>query len=220
MSLRVKSATPFDAAHIAALMQATWPDDSADVQRITRVLAAGQHSTLIGWLDDTPIGFADAFMSTSLDGTRRWELDLLAVHPDFRGRGIAAALVSQCTDIGAQQGAAWVRALTRQDNIAVHRVFAKCGYQVEMEQCVLAIADGIGQIYRPCAGCVPVETLTYSGAWFEGKLDPVALGAARRVTPQGDICGVLIPPGNGILSDLTGLGYTRIGEYRWWKHVF
>ncbi len=220
MSLRVKAAAPFDAAHIAALIQATWPDDNADEQRITRVLAAGQHSTLMAWLDDTPVGFVDAFMSTSLDGYRRWELDLLAVHPDFRGRGIAAALVNQCTDIGAEQGSAWVRALTRQDNVAVHRVFAKCVYQDAAHQYVLAIADGIGQIHGPCAGCVPIETLTYSGVWFEGALDPVALDAARRAIPQGDICGVLIPSGHNSLSDLTGLGYTCIGEYRWWKHAF
>lgn len=220
MSVQITMAAPHDAVSLAALMSAVWPDDSADVQRIRRVLATEQHSTLLAWWDDNLIGFVDAFMTTSLDGYRRWELDLLAVHPDFCGQGIATALVQQCSAIGAAQGTEWVRALTRQDNAAVHRVFEKCGYQNMAQLYVLAVADGYGTQAGLCPGCVPVETLTYAGVWFEGTLDRTHLETARQTTPQGNICGVLIPTGHDVLDSSTTSGYTVVGNYQWWKRSY
>lgn len=57
-------------------------------------------------------------MTYTLEGLARWEVDLLAVHPDFRGKGIAAQLVSPITKTGKARGANFARGLVEVENMA------------------------------------------------------------------------------------------------------
>ncbi len=52
----------------------------------------------------------------------------LAVHPDFQGRGIAAALLQQAEALAVARGIAVLRIDTNSENAATQRLFPKLGY--------------------------------------------------------------------------------------------
>lgn len=218
MMFDIRPAAPHDAKTVAALMRAAWPDDDVDVPRVKQILAGGQHSTLIAWVGQAPAAFVDAFLTISAEGVRRWELDLLATAPEFRGRGAAGVLVSACEAAGRASGAALVRALTREDNIPVHRVFARADYHTDGILRVLAVADALAGETPPAADAaiIPVQTLTYGGGWVEGNITPERLQAARQGLTAGEISGVLVPVEREIIPTLESNGYSVLGVYSWW----
>jgi GNAT superfamily N-acetyltransferase len=53
----------------------------------------------------------------------------LAVNPDFRGQGVAAALLQQAEQLALDRGIACLRVDTNSENQATQRLFPKLGYQ-------------------------------------------------------------------------------------------
>jgi ribosomal protein S18 acetylase RimI-like enzyme len=68
----------------------------------------------------------------SLDNRRRrlWSISNVAVHPSYRGRGIAGQLVEATTQEAIARGAQWITLEVRADNLAAQRLYRDLGFQV------------------------------------------------------------------------------------------
>ena len=83
-TVTVRRAKPEDADDIVSLHRNTWPQDAIDEEAVRRLLDKGTHVAYVAVEASEVIGYADGFATFDSQGTRRWELDLLAVHPDIR----------------------------------------------------------------------------------------------------------------------------------------
>ena len=202
---------------IAALISLTW-GNAADAQWISTIL---RHNTNIVWIAldyDDMVGFCAGFVTTDRFGTLRWEIDLLAVHPSTRSRGIGRQLVSRSIQTGRDHNAVIQRALIAIGNIASERCFAANGFTAE-QQCELWVAaPSAREIVQPAAAThlIRVETLTYRGIWVEGNMDAAALKAAQeRAHAEGlNTVGMVIP--TYVHNEAQSLGFTHIDSYQWW----
>jgi GNAT superfamily N-acetyltransferase len=210
---------PDDAAAVAAVMVVVWPDEPPSPDCIA---AASGHIDHRGWValdSGRVVGFLDGFTTHAPDGVRRWELDLIAVLPDARGRGAARGLVSAACE--AVDGVELVRALVRVDNMPMQRVMAQTGFALaEGGPHTLMVAEADPAAEAGDSGSLlEVATLTYSGVWVEGTHDRPRLIAARgQAARRGlDVAGAVISVRrHAALSAAHGAGYARIGEYDWW----
>ncbi len=169
------------------------------------------------------VGYISGFMTRTAQDQKRWEVDLLAVHPDYRGRGIAQALVRSSVQAGKGQGAAFSRALTQVDNYAVHSTFGRVGFTTGRVISELLVSHGNRQpksAPQSEAYLIPVETLTYRGVWVENDYSEAALQAGQIETSRCgcDVTGVVIPTENTVeIAAASRLGYETGGQYIWWK---
>ncbi|MGL4861316.1 MAG: GNAT family acetyltransferase [Enterobacteriaceae bacterium] len=105
-----------------------WNDPETDIER------KQHHGTdlflvaeLAGELVGTVMG--------GYDGHRGWA-NYLAVHPDFRGRGIGNALMSRLEKKLKAQGCPKIQLLVREDNSAVIAMYDKLGYEEQDVICL------------------------------------------------------------------------------------
>ncbi len=204
---------PNDAPELARLIHMIWPDDNPDPARIARVSLDSSKLTLIEEAAGQMVGFVAAFPTISVEGTRRWEVDLLGVHPDYRNRGIARQLVSVATEAGRDHGAQVARALIRIGNTASLNTFFRCGFTLNPTVRNLYVADGEGAdspVLLPGLHLVPVETLTYAGTWVEGALSLDNLFFSRAVG-SGTV-GALIPAD---ALDAAAAGFECVSQMQW-----
>src|SRR5690606_21118999 len=94
-------ATEEDAPGIVYVMESAWPEEKPSMNRITRIVADNNHCTMVAKKNNQLVGFVDAFMTV---GTR-WEVDLLAVHPQHRRLGIAKKLLQRIVQTGKERHA-------------------------------------------------------------------------------------------------------------------
>jgi ribosomal protein S18 acetylase RimI-like enzyme len=90
----------------------------ADAKRIAVLLTKPERITYVAESQGHVVAFVDAFLTLSAVGVRHWEVDLLAVHPDFQRRGFACQLIDIITSSGQDMGAVLTRALVHVDNQA------------------------------------------------------------------------------------------------------
>lgn len=217
MRQMISTVTPEDAPELARLIQACELDDNPNADRIASVIRSTTRSTLVEVNEaGVLIGFVDAFMTVSADGVPRWEVDLLGVHPAYRGRGIAQRLINASVEIGRAQGAQHFRALIHMDNAASANAFQRVGFQSAPSTHELYISDQPADVpLTPSdkAHLIPVCTLTYSGIWIENDQSPQSLLAARAIRARYDwfIAGALLPSGIP-----TPEAFAHVGTYRWW----
>ena len=214
----MRKITQTDAPKIAQLLRVTGLDHNPDAERIARVSLESNHVTLVETTaEGTLIGFVDAFSTAAQDGTLRWEVDLLGVHPAHRGRGLARTLVSAAVDAGIRAHAYPTRALVKIDNMASLKAFQASGFTLDPAIYDLYISsdDAHGELTSPAdTHLISVATLTYSGVWIEGNYSVDAFHAAKAVrTHYGwDIAGAVLPEG---LSTAAEVDYQWIGKYHW-----
>ena len=221
MKTAIRPAQPAHASLLAALLAGVWPAERADAAQIAYTLAQPGHVAHIAYVAGQPAGFVSCFPTTAADDTPRWEIDLLAVAPPFRRRGLARALVAAALDAGAIAGARLARALTRRENRAVHVVFDQCGFTCDGRLWTLYVGNVRAPrpaTLPPGAHLVPVDTFTYSGRWLEGRVDTAALRVAITLPPaEPDVIGCLLPAEREDLHVAAyELGYSRLGRYYWW----
>ncbi len=218
----IRRAGPDDAPALAAVHAACWPAERMSLEHVARALALPDRVTLVAETGGILVGFVDGFLTTGADGKRRWEVDLLAVHPAMRGRGVGRKLITACTAAGATFSPVCIRALIRVDNIASQRAFAAAGFAPAPTLCrllVSATGSDRGQELPPGGHLVPVVTLTYRGVWIEGTLSAEAFAAASAIRARRgwDVAGCVIPLAQGEALRAAGeAGYTVVGDFAWW----
>jgi len=92
-------------------------------------------SSIAAEMKSNPDFFIGAFDEGHLIGVaivscdlRKGWINRLAVHPEYRNRGIAEVLVSECEDTLRKHGMRIFCALIEEPNLASRRLFRKCGY--------------------------------------------------------------------------------------------
>lgn len=221
MALTFRDATASDAAAIAAVIQAVWPDDTVDARRIANLLSDGSgHATPVALDGERVIGFVDGFMTTSAAGVRRWEVDLLAVDAAYRGQGVARRLIAASVEHGQTRGATLARGLIHVENAASERAFVAAGFALLPDERRLYVSDGAANgagVVDAAAHIIPVRTFTYGGVWLEASHTHAAfrLALAARRAYHADIAGAVISPADAPTAE--ACGYTLVGAYRWWE---
>jgi GNAT superfamily N-acetyltransferase len=204
-----------DAPELARLIHAVWEDDNPDAERIARVILESNRVTLVEEADGRLVGFVDAFSTAAQDGTLRWEVDLLGVHPNYRNRGIAQALVQEVVKAGCKLGAKAARALVKIDNHASLTTFRRCGFTQDDAVYLLYVSSAQAADISPVSPdthLVSVATLTYSGIWIEGEVTLEALRCARNALARfgWDVAGVILPQCAAAPPD-----FERVTAFRW-----
>ncbi len=216
-TVEIRAATTDDASAIALLKSLTWPDEDSDAAQIARSIREPGHATFVATSAGASVGFVDGFSTLSSAGVHRWDVDLLAVHPHYRGQGLGARLVRANTAAGCQRGATCVRSLIHVENVASQRTFARCAYQLDDTLCNLYVLPGAsvkpGAQLPPDSHLIPVNTFNYRGLWLETG----GCGAGALLNGDWDLLGAVIPAGqveNERLAKAAGL--ERVGQYQWW----
>ena len=220
--MNIRHATPADAVALQAIKRAVWPEEDADLAAIAVALNQPDHQTQVAVAaDGTVIGFADGFLTLAADESRRWEVDLLAVHPTHQRQGTGQALVAAVTAAGRDFGAVTARALIQVENRGSQKTFAYTGYSLKPTVCHLLInTDGPDDQapVPPGAHLVPVITFNYRGLWIEGqRAQAFGAGRAIRARHGWDVAGAVIPEtAPAELRAAEAAGYANVGAYQWW----
>lgn len=215
----IRQAAQADLAAIAQIIADTF-DERIEPQ------ASHLHNNLVlvAELDGAVVGFAANFLTRSAVGESRFELDLLAVDPAARGRGVGFALVARCIQAASECGADSLRALVRTDNLAMSRICARgellrsaCPYELYIADAKPVNAPATA---AHAAHLVPVDTLTYRGIWLEGDLIQSAVNLAhhRAQGEQRSRIGALISAADEhVAALLTKNGFVSVGQFFWWS---
>lgn len=219
MVLGFRAATGADAPAISDVMTACWPDDTADSGRIARLLHADTgHYASVALADGGIVGFVSGFPTTARTGQRRWEVDLLAVLPAFRSRGVARSMIKHNLQAARRANAVLARGLVHVDNPASQRAFAACGFAAQAALVHLTLSSQPANSARVHSDgwLLAVETFGYRGIWLEGDFSPAAFLAARqeRDSRGYDIAGAVVPA--AAMQTAFSSGFRCVGDYHWW----
>jgi len=221
MLVEIRQATEEDVQDIVAVKQSVWPQEETKHDFAVGVVRNPTHTTLIAVQGNKVAGFVDGFMTTSANGIQRWEVDLLAVDPAYRGLGIATQLVMASTNAGRVAGASATRALVGTDNAASQRTFARCSFVRNPSRHALYVGSARSEpAPTHDAHFIPVSTMNYTGVWVEGRLSKQSLTAAQAMRAQHhwDVAGAVIPVNLPTsIQAAQEVCYALVGEYEWWQ---
>jgi GNAT superfamily N-acetyltransferase len=126
-----------DAEGLLQVERATFNESPYGAKDVCDMLAGGFQQAWLAIVGDSVAGFVIAFPTHGLSGGW-WDIDLLAVHPDWAGRGLAARLIRTAAAhcIGTARRA---RAAVATDNAASARAFTRTGFREARDVCNLLI---------------------------------------------------------------------------------
>ncbi len=117
-----------DAEGLLAVERATFNESPYTPEQVRTMLAEGPQRAWLAVQGESVTGFAVGFPVTGLRGSW-WEVDLLAVHPEWRGRRLGHRLIEAAMAHGAGV-ARKARALVADDNGASEQAFLRAGFRV------------------------------------------------------------------------------------------
>lgn len=234
---------------IAKLLCITFPNERDDLEtdlaRLQSVLVDKSHGPILmiqsGAEENHEVGsgkvlgFIDGFMTEAPDGTKRWEIDLLAVDSEWQGKGIGKTLIAKSFEEARIREADLARALIRVDNLPCQRAFAYNGFRKRHPAFALFICTKATENMTAAsllphgAYLVLVDTCLYRGYWIEsldGNITAEVLESTisclnnpkLATAPDAEILGGLLP----LRSDQDSLmdypqGYDLVGKFEWWE---
>lgn len=215
-----------EAGAIARLKSLVWPDEPVTPAAIGFAISLPTHLTLVVTEGELVVGFVDGFDTLTRDGEHRWEIDLLAVHPEWRRQGVATEMLHATVEEGRERGAAQARALVGASNAAMERTMRATGFVGGEREQVLYIGSdayqSAGQVIEPGLPFVPVTTMRYRGLWIEGELTPdlIAAAHARREAEGRELIGAVLPSADRAANQIAlWSGMWPAGLYRWWRRA-
>jgi ribosomal protein S18 acetylase RimI-like enzyme len=116
-----------DAQGILAVERATFNECPYSTEKVRTMLTEGPQRAWLALAGDETAGFVITFATSGLRDSW-WEIDLLAVHPTWRGHGLATRLIRAAAAYGAGV-ACRARAAIAADNTASARAFARTGFR-------------------------------------------------------------------------------------------
>ena len=223
MQLRFQDATINEVAALVAIKQAVWPEESATVAQVKLGLSQPGQCTVLALLDDRPVGLAAGFPSIRKDGTRHWDLDLLAVAAAARGRQLGTRLIEQCRLGLSVPAGESMRALIATSNIASQIAFRRAGFALQ-QPVVHLYVKGLAAIDNRSPAdveghLIPVHTHNYSGYWLESIETAAALKAAAKLPGRDDcqVVGALLAADRpDLVAAARAADYFHVGDYQWW----
>jgi len=126
-----------DAKGLLAVERATFNETPYSPEQVQAWLARGPQRAWLAVAEGQVVGFVIAFLTAGLRGPC-WEIDLLAVHPDWRGHGLATRLVRAAAAYGPRL-AHQARGVVAADNPASAQAFSRAGFRPAPELCLLLI---------------------------------------------------------------------------------
>jgi ribosomal protein S18 acetylase RimI-like enzyme len=180
-----------DAEGLLSVEKVTFKESPYTTTQVQAMLSSGTQRAWLALAGDQVIGFVVAFSTHGLRGPR-WEIDLLAVHPDWTRRGLATCLLEAAATHGATV-AGKARAVVSTENYGSGRAFARAGFR-RSERCELLI-------FRPQDGAPrPWHALGVTIREARGRQD------LESCLQQG-----FSPPGAGVQSStLERCGWTLL----------
>jgi ribosomal protein S18 acetylase RimI-like enzyme len=161
-----------DAQGVLAVEQATFDETHYRAEQIRSILSDGPQRCWVAIGQGRVVGVIIAFPIGGLRG-KSWEVDFLAVLPDWRGRRIATELIRAARSFGAQL-AHWSRSVVATDNAASSRAFLRAGYQTDSEPHTLLVCQAkalaAGDWPEPGLDVHEVSSLDEARDWFRGNV--------------------------------------------------
>ncbi|PJF44611.1 MAG: hypothetical protein CUN55_03025 [Phototrophicales bacterium] len=223
MKIDYRVATLQDAKGIYEVQQATWPKEITSSQNVQNILLSEQHVIIVAAMEKHIVGYISCFATTRQTATY-WEHDQLAVHPNFRGKGIGYELITRAYDIGCIKGVDRHRAWIQINNIASQRVFSKHEFHTNIQLYQLFVCKeslSTASATSLHGTLIPVQTLSYSGYWLEGTVSPNDFIAARHILSSHSkhIVGMMIPcHKHELIEAAKNANYQSIDFYhQWWR---
>lgn len=115
-----------DAEGVLDVERATFDEAPYAAGEVQAMLARGAQRAWLAITEERVVGFVIAFATSGLAGPC-WEIDLLAVHPDWTGRGVATRLIRAAAAHGAE-AAPRARAVVATNNPGSARAFRRSGF--------------------------------------------------------------------------------------------
>jgi len=217
MPVSIRHATVQDAPSIAEIIKLAFEED-ASIPQIETCISKLDFHTCVADSDSKVIGFVFGFPTISIDGEKRIELDLQAVHPDYHGQGAGKKLINHFTQNVTDTD--FIRVLVAAGNTRMEKALTRHGYSTDDILCGLYVSSesveksGIPENSHP----IPVTTMTYNGIWLEGNVTGVTISAAfKQRQSDDDIVGAVVAEQDtSAIEALYSSGFTFINHYRRW----
>jgi ribosomal protein S18 acetylase RimI-like enzyme len=126
-----------DAEGLLAVEQEVFDECPYDAGQVRKMLTEGPMRAWLAMGEGQVVGCVIGFLTTGLRGPC-WEIDLLAVLPEWTRRGLAIRLIRAASAEGAQH-ARRARAVVATDNHASSRAFQRSGFRPGPDVCQLLI---------------------------------------------------------------------------------
>ncbi|MGQ9599319.1 MAG: GNAT family N-acetyltransferase [Anaerolineae bacterium] len=138
-----------DAEGLLSVERTIFNESPYSAQEVQRMLTKGPQRAWLAVAAGEVIGFVIAF-PVSGPQDLKWEIDLLAVRPDWTGQGLGTRLIRAAAAAGARV-ARRARAVTAVDNQASLRAFNRAGFRPSVEPCNLLLRRLPGPNLSPCS---------------------------------------------------------------------